>query len=188
MRYAVIVLLVALFVTPAHAYPGSWTPQFPLETGYSSHTPRDRHFTRHRHIAHQRARHRHYGYSGGLSGACQSARRQGGPCGCVAQEKIFGLSARLLNGINLWLARSWLGFPRTSPAAGMAAVWPGRHVEAVASVNGDGTVTTDGPYGLRRVRIGSVVFVNPHGSYAGYREGHRRYVYRHRRYRHYASR
>jgi hypothetical protein len=112
----------------------------------------------------------------------------GGPCGCVASEKLFGHSVR-----ELWLARNWLQFPRASPGPGTAAVWPGRrHVEAVVASNGDGTVTTDGPYGTRRVSLRSVVIVDPHGSaVAGRGEGHparhhHAYAWHRWRHRHYA--
>jgi hypothetical protein len=113
-----------------------------------------------------RHRHRHYDNTPpvahrGLSRPCQIARSMGGPCGCVAEEIIFGRSDHVLNGFNLWLANEWLRFPRALPRAGTAAVWPGRHVEAVVAVNGNGSVTTNGPYGLRRVSLSRVVIVDP---------------------------
>ena len=98
-----------------------------------------------------------------LSPSCRIARSQGGPCGCVAEEKIFGTSAHVLNGLNLWMARTWLAFPRATPAPGMAAVWGTHHVEAVVAVNGN-TVTTDGPYGRRNVSLAAVRIVDPHGG------------------------
>lgn len=121
------------------------------------HRHHGRHHTRHHHYAH------HWAYHG-LSGACRQAAAMGGPCGCVAEELIFGRSDHVLGGRNLWLAQAWLGFPRSAPGPGKAAVWPHRHVEAVVRTNGDGTITTNGPYGMRRVRLASVVIVNPHGS------------------------
>jgi hypothetical protein len=117
-----------------------------------------------------------------LSSECWRARSLGGPCGCVASEHIFGHSVR-----ELWKASSWYRFPRTSPHPGAAALWGGRHVEAVVAVNG-GTVTTDGPYGLRHTPIGRLVFVDPRSGpsvevHLASRHERRRFVaYRHRRY------
>jgi hypothetical protein len=129
-----------------------------------------------------------YRYRGGgaLPGPCYLARRQGGSCGCVAMGHIFGRYDHVLNGMNLWLARTWLGFPRSSPKPGTAAVWGTHHVEAVVADNGDGTITTSGPYGNRRVKIASVAIVDPRGGYVGHREGHSRYAYRHWQHRRYA--
>jgi hypothetical protein len=141
-----------------------------------------RHFTQHRHYHHtSRARH-HYAYRVTLPGPCYVAARMGGPCGCTAESKIFGTTEHVLNGMNLWLAREWHRFPRSlSPQPGDAAIWGNYHVEAIIANNGDGTVTTDGPYGQRRVRISSVSIVNPRGGlrYATFERRkvvHRRYV------------
>ena len=38
-------------------------------------------------------------------------------CGCGAAVRVFGRPIR-----ELWLARNWFKFPRTSPASGMVAV------------------------------------------------------------------
>lgn len=98
----------------------------------------------------------------GLDGSCRSAARQGGPCGCWAQEHFFGSAARLYHGVNLWLARSWLQFPHTMAAAGTAAVWPGgHHVAPVVGVNGDGTVTVRDSWGTHAVRMARLTFVSP---------------------------
>jgi hypothetical protein len=97
-----------------------------------------------------------------LDSSCRSAARQGGPCGCWAQEHFFGSAARIFHGMNLWLAREWLRFPHTSPAAGTAAVWPGgRHVAPVVGVNGDGTITVADSWGTHAVRMARLTFVNP---------------------------
>jgi hypothetical protein len=127
-----------------------------------------------------------------LSALCRQAASLGGPCGCVASEQLFGHSDR-----GLWAVSSWLAkFPRTSPAPGTAAVWPGRHVEAVVGVNGDGTVTTNGPYGVRRVSQRGLVFVDPGGhggspqpTFARQEAPQRHYAaVRHTRVVHYAAR
>ena len=195
LHLACLILLGFLpFATPAHAALSPWIgPERASGASYGSITPWGRHYTRHHAYAHQRSRqsrYRHRQYQTarhGLPGPCYLAARQGGPCGCVAQGHIFGRFDRLLNGMNLWLARTWLGFPRTSPAPGMAAVWGIHHVEAIVATNGDGTITTSGPYGQRRVRTVSVTIVDPHGGYVGGREGRRHYVYRrHWHHRHYA--
>ena len=116
--------------------------------------------TRHSQIRYSRAR-----KFDGLDASCRSAARQGGPCGCWAQEHFFGSSVRLFNGMNLWLAREWLRFPHTSPAAGTAAVWPnGHHVAPVVAVNGDGTVTVADSWGTHAVRMARLTFVRPNGG------------------------
>ena len=145
--------------TQANAY---WTSDIG-DAGKASHASKH---SRGVQVAHYAKAHRR-GYTGvrwaGLSPSCRQAASQGGPCGCVAAEKLLGTSAHVVNGVNVWLANGWLAFPRMSPAPGTAAVWPGRHVEAVVAVNGDGTVTTDGPYGMRRVRTAGLIFVDPRG-------------------------
>ena len=146
--------------------------------------------------------HRYHNYAGTvtarLSQPCQTARSLGGPCGCITSERVFGHSVR-----GLWTARSWHQFPRTSPHPGAVAIWHSEHhVEVVVAVNGDGSVTTSGSRGARRVSLGSVTFVDPTGGsrvaerdyrehtaprYARHyavRHGHRHYA-RHRRL-HYA--
>lgn len=122
-----------------------------------------RHHVHHyRHVSH--VWHHHYAFRVGLPGPCYVAARMGGPCGCTAESKIFGTTEHVLNGVNLWLAREWHRFPLGAPEAGNAAIWGNYHVEAIVANNGDGTITTDGPYGQRRVRISSVSIVNPRGG------------------------
>lgn len=105
-------------------------------------------------VAPAQARSSHYT---GLSGPCQQAAHLGGPCGCVASEKIFGHSVR-----GLWSVAAWSQFPRTSPAPGMAAIWPGRHVEIVTVVNNGTVITSSG----RHTSVARLVFVDPHGGHA----------------------
>lgn len=96
-----------------------------------------------------------------LDGSCRTAARMGGPCGCWAAEHFFGSPVR-----ELWLARNWLRFPHTSPAAGTAAVWPnGHHVAPVVAVNGDGTVTVADSWGTHPVRMARLTFVQPSGGH-----------------------
>jgi hypothetical protein len=101
----------------------------------------------------------HYGHYTGLSSPCQQARALGGPCGCVASEHVFGHSVR-----GLWSVSAWYQFPRVAPAAGTVAIWRGRHVEAVVSVDGN-VATTNGPYGVRHIDLAHshLTFVDPHG-------------------------
>jgi len=137
----------------------------------------------------QAGHHRHHYYGGegsSLSQACRSAAAQGGPCGCMAEERIFGTSAHVLNGLNLWMARTWLAFPRATPTPGMAAVWGTHHVEAVVAASGN-TVTTEGPYGRRTVSLAAVKIVDPHGGtrYASRDAGAAPHHYRHYASRHY---
>ena len=113
---------------------------------------RHHHYRHHHHYAH------HWAYHG-LSGACRRAAAMGGPCGCMAAEILFGRPDR-----NLWTVSAWMRFPRSAPGPGKAAVWPHRHVEAIVANNGNGTLTTNGPYGIRTVRLASVVVVDPHAD------------------------
>ena len=94
--------------------------------------------------------------AGHISGDCWTAAREGGPCGCEAM-KMVGLTDR-----KYWAVSSWTHFPRATPAIGMAAIWPGRHVEIISAVHGDGTVSTTGSVGFSRVAIGRIMIVNPH--------------------------
>jgi hypothetical protein len=94
----------------------------------------------------------------GLSRECRTASSLGGPCGCWASEYFFGHSVR-----DLWLANAWLKFPHTAPRAGVAAVWPGRHVAPVVANNGDGTITVADSWATHRVRVAGLVFVDPRG-------------------------
>lgn len=86
---------------------------------------------------------------------CVIAARMGGPCGCFASILTFGHSVR-----DLWLARNWYRFPRTSPHAGSVAVRP-HHVAVVVANNGDGTVTIHDSWAVHRVRIAGLTFVEP---------------------------
>jgi hypothetical protein len=96
----------------------------------------------------------------GLSRECHIALSLGGPCGCWASEHFFGHSDR-----NLWLADAWLKFPRTSPRAGVAAVWPGRHVAPVVEAR-DGRVLVADSWATHWVDDHNLVFVDPQGTYA----------------------
>ena len=96
-----------------------------------------------------------------LSPACRQAAAMGGPCGCVAAEHIFGTGSKR----DLWAVSNWYKFPRSAPGPGTVALWGHRHVEAVVSANGDGTVTTTGPYGVRRVKAAGLNFVRPSGGH-----------------------
>lgn len=97
----------------------------------------------------------------GLSAACRQAAAMGGPCGCYAQEILFGTS----NHTSLWLANSWLRFPRATPAPGMAAVWPGRHVAVIIASNGNGTVTVNDSWNHAHVvSTRGLVIVDPRGG------------------------
>jgi len=96
-----------------------------------------------------------------LPGPCRTAAAMGGPCGCWAAYTLLGRLDHVWRGINLWLANDWLRFPHVEPAAGTAAVWPGRHVAPVVAVNRDGTVTIRDSWATHRVRMAGLVFVQP---------------------------
>ena len=85
-------------------------------------------------------------------------------CGCGASVKVFGKPVR-----DLYLARNWYRFPRTSPASGMVAVR--RHHVFVLQhhVSGDVWMVYDANSGRRQTRvhhrsIAGWAIVNPHGS------------------------
>lgn len=139
-----------------------------LVTLTASAEARSRH---HQQSSHYAGRHHYRASYANLDAACSSAARQGGPCGCWAQEYFFHSSARIYGGHNLWLAREWArAFPHVVvPVAGNAAVWPGgHHVAPVIANNGDGTVTVHDSWGDHAVRTAGLTFVSPTGgnSYA----------------------
>ena len=87
-------------------------------------------------------------------------------CGCGVSVKVFGHPVR-----NLWLARNWLKFPRSSPAPGNVAVFRGGgHVAYIEQVYGDGTALVYDPNSgghqtrEHRVSIRGAVVVSPRGG------------------------
>lgn len=69
-------------------------------------------------------------------------------CGCGASIEVFGKNIR-----ELWLARNWFRFPRTSPAPGMVAVRR-HHVFVIREVRGPGLVLAyDANSGQHKTRI-----------------------------------
>ncbi len=89
-------------------------------------------------------------------------------CGCATAVKVFGKPVR-----SLYLARNWLRFPRTSPAAGMVAFRSrkgGGHVAYIKEYLGAGMAVLYDPNsggGRTRVHTRSIagwIVVNPHAS------------------------
>ena len=85
-------------------------------------------------------------------------------CGCGASVKVFGESRR-----DLWLARAWYRFPRTSPASGMVAVRRHHVFVLLSPVSGSTWLVYDANSGRRQTRvhhrsIAGWTIVNPHGS------------------------
>ena len=85
-------------------------------------------------------------------------------CGCGAAVKVFGTPRR-----DLWLARAWYRFPRTSPASGMVAVRPGHVFVLLSHISGNVWSVYDANSGKRLTRvhhrsIAGWAIVNPHGS------------------------
>ena len=84
-------------------------------------------------------------------------------CGCGAAVRVFGEPVR-----SLWLAASWLRFPRTSPAPGMVAARRG-HVMVLEADLGNGVWQVyDANSGGRATRIharpiAGYTIVNPRG-------------------------
>lgn len=69
-------------------------------------------------------------------------------CGCGVALDVFGRHVR-----ELWLARNWFRFPRTSPAAGMVAVRR-NHVFVIREVRGPNLVLAYDPNsGGRKTRL-----------------------------------
>ncbi len=90
-----------------------------------------------------------------------TARRQGGPCGCFAEHNFFETTSRLWHGWNLWLADEWRrAFPIVEPAAGTAAVWPGRHVAKVVAVD-KARIKVHDSWAIHWVSRQGLVFVQP---------------------------
>ena len=85
-------------------------------------------------------------------------------CGCGAAVKVFGQPRR-----DLWLARAWYLFPRTSPASGMVAVRRHHVFVLLSHVSGSTWLVWDANSGGRKTRvhhrsIAGWAIVNPHGS------------------------
>ena len=83
-------------------------------------------------------------------------------CGCGAAVRVFGTPRR-----DLWLARAWLRFPRSAPAAGMVAARPGHVFVLEAHLGGDVWQVYDANSGGRATRIHArsidgYTIVNPH--------------------------
>ena len=95
-------------------------------------------------------------------------------CGCTASIIAFGQIIDGLPAVSQWLAR----FAKTSPHVGAAAVWPGRHVEIVIAVNGDGTVDTRGSVGWQHVADSRLIFLDLSQS-VRYGDRHHRRHYAH---------
>jgi hypothetical protein len=118
-------------------------------------------------------------FYGSLSGACRLAARQGGPCGCHAEEYFFGRSDHQIEVggrmVNLWIADTWRHvFAHVPPAPGTAAVWPGRHVAPVIAVSAR-TVTVKDSWATHEVSKVGLVFVDPRSAAV---HAHRQYAQR----------
>lgn len=84
-------------------------------------------------------------------------------CGCGVSVRAFGHSVR-----DLWLARAWLRFPRTTAHTGAVAVFRGgRHVAYVEQAYGDGTALLYDPNSgghqtrVHRASLAGAVLVAP---------------------------
>lgn len=85
-------------------------------------------------------------------------------CACGAAVKVFGSPRR-----DLWLARAWYRFPRTSPASGMVAVRRHHVFVLLSQASGSTWLVWDANSGGRKTRvhhrsIAGWAIVNPHGS------------------------
>ena len=171
----VLAILGLMAITsPSYAY---WTSEIGTGKARGTHSQ-----YRHEHVGHYAKAHprRSTGRYGGDVTTHDAnywlAVRQGGPCGLTAERESFGRSDHVLNGWNPWLAADWKGFPVTSPAIGMVAVWRNNsHVEVIHNLNGNGTFN-------RGWSLGLVVVVNPHGEHRNLSYAYRHARSRHRRY------
>ena len=153
MRAILAVLMLCAFVSGASAHPRRHWPHRP-HVAYRHH---GRHYLARGELRSAQSVRRHRA-SRSVGYPCNVAASLGGPCGCFASELIFGHSVR-----ELWPARAWYGFPRTTPHAGAAAVHP-HHVVIVESVNSDGTFIGHDSWGLSRRRVAGWTFVEPRGG------------------------
>lgn len=104
--------------------------------------------------------------SGYLSSPYRLAAAQGGICGLFAQEKVFGSSARIYDGMNLWLADTWrLAFQRTEPHVGAVAVWPHRHVAVIVGTPRPGRIIVADSWATHEVSTAGLVIVDPHAGH-----------------------
>ncbi len=129
------------------------------------HHYRHHHFA-HRHHVHPMVMALGHGFIHMLNSmppACHEAAREGGPCGCWAENYFFHTTQHVLHGWNAWLADAWLPphFPRTEPAPGTAAIWPHHHVAPVIAVAGPGRIIVHDSWGDHEVRTAGLVFVRP---------------------------
>jgi hypothetical protein len=86
-------------------------------------------------------------------------------CGCEASLYVFGEIRRELNLASTWMRK----FPRTQPAAGMAAVRNHHVMILMRQVDGHDWLVHDGNSGGRKTRehvrsIAGYVIVDPHGA------------------------
>lgn len=87
-------------------------------------------------------------------------------CGCGASVEVFGKPVR-----ELFLARNWFKFPRTSPASGMVAVRRGHVFVLRQHIEGSTWLVYDANSGGRQTRvhhrsIAGLTIVNPHAQLA----------------------
>jgi hypothetical protein len=113
---------------------------------------------RHRH-------HHHHHYYDANGNGTYVAHPSGCPgsafCGCGASVRLFGRSIR-----ELWLARAWFKFPRSSPAPDMAAVRNHHVMVLISQVEGSTWMVYDANSGGHATRIharsiAGYVIVNP---------------------------
>lgn len=82
-------------------------------------------------------------------------------CGCGAAVRVFGHARR-----DLWLAASWLRFPRATPAPGMVAARRGHVFVLESHISGSTWLAFDANSGRHATRIhprsiSGYVIVNP---------------------------
>ena len=116
------------------------------------------------------AKHRHARISQGIdaNGNVIGGRPKGCPhafCGCEASRYLFGTIRADLNLASNWIRK----FPRTSPAAGMAAVRNHHVMVLMSQVGGNDWLVHDGNSGggLTRDHVRSIsgyMIVDPQGS------------------------
>ena len=100
-------------------------------------------------------------------GACDGIHR----CRCGStQAAYFGLP-RIYNGHNLWEAKEWGHFPRTSLHAGAVGVKP-HHVFRIVQLLGNGRAIVADDRGQHEYNIAGAIFVDVNGNGVAHRSTH----------------
>lgn len=176
-----VVASVSLIVgTSANALPNRFHHYYPAQHNFSSvqHTAAfNTYHANNNYRVHNTYRANNYTHTAVASRAIASSQDQivAHPVGCP-RTLFCGCGAALELGLSdpsLWAVKTWYKFPRAAAAPGMALLWGERHVAAIRSVHGDGTVTVydansgGGLTRVHRISLNGLVVVDPHAGHHG---------------------